>query len=227
MAFTLDQVVPWGRSFDEYVSMFGLSHDDLGKRILGCADGPAAFNSVLSKQGSVVVSVDPIYRFTPEELRSRINATYGVVMEQTRNNADEFVWDHIPSIDALGRIRTDAMNLFLADFPSGLIEGRYIDASLPSLPFSDGEFELALCSHFLFLYSGHLSEEFHMESIRELCRVSSEVRIFPLLEMGAVKSRHLDSVIQQLRSEGYRPDIRAVRYEFQKGGNEMLRIRVG
>jgi hypothetical protein len=44
MAFTLDQVVPWGRSFDEYRRMFALSDDDLGLRILGCADGPASFN---------------------------------------------------------------------------------------------------------------------------------------------------------------------------------------
>jgi hypothetical protein len=31
MAFTLDQVVPWGRSFDEYVAMFSLSVEDLSQ----------------------------------------------------------------------------------------------------------------------------------------------------------------------------------------------------
>lgn len=39
MAFTLDKVVPWGRSYDEYVAMFALSSDDLRRRILGCGDG--------------------------------------------------------------------------------------------------------------------------------------------------------------------------------------------
>jgi hypothetical protein len=39
--FTLDQVVPWGRSFDEYQRMFALTGADLGL-ILGCGDGPAA-----------------------------------------------------------------------------------------------------------------------------------------------------------------------------------------
>ena len=34
--FTLDQVVPWGRSFDEYRRMFALSDDELRLRILGC-----------------------------------------------------------------------------------------------------------------------------------------------------------------------------------------------
>jgi hypothetical protein len=42
--FTLDRIVPWGRSFDEYQHMFALSDVDLRSRILGCADGPAAFN---------------------------------------------------------------------------------------------------------------------------------------------------------------------------------------
>lgn len=47
MGFTLDKVVPWGRSYDEYVSMFDLSGADLGVRILGCGDGPAEFNAAL------------------------------------------------------------------------------------------------------------------------------------------------------------------------------------
>jgi hypothetical protein len=31
--FTLDQVVPWGRSFDEYRRMFDLTDDELGLRL--------------------------------------------------------------------------------------------------------------------------------------------------------------------------------------------------
>ncbi len=50
MGFTLEKVVPWGRSFDEYVNMFGLTEVDLGLCILGCGDGPAAFNSALAKR---------------------------------------------------------------------------------------------------------------------------------------------------------------------------------
>lgn len=48
MGFALDKVVPWGRSYEEYISMFDLSEADLQLRILGCGDGPAGFNSVLS-----------------------------------------------------------------------------------------------------------------------------------------------------------------------------------
>ena len=71
MAFTLDKVVPWGRSYDEYVAMFALSERDIGGRILGCGDGPAAFNSVLTKRGGRAVSADPLYQFSAEEIQGR------------------------------------------------------------------------------------------------------------------------------------------------------------
>ena len=44
MSFHLRDVVPWGRSYDEYVRMFALSEADLASKMLGCADGPASFN---------------------------------------------------------------------------------------------------------------------------------------------------------------------------------------
>ncbi len=225
MAFTLDQVVPWGRSFGEYVAMFDLSADDLGKRILGCGDGPASFNATLSGRGGRVVSVDPLYRFSAGDIKDRIAATFDVVLEQTRQNADEFVWTRIQSVEDLGQLRLAAMEEFLADYPAGRLAGRYREAGLPSLPFSPGEFDLALCSHLLFLYSRQFSAEFHVESIKELCRVAPEVRIFPLLELGARPSRHLEPVIAQLATDGYAVEVKSVPYEFQKGGNRLLRVR--
>lgn len=75
MAVTLNKVVPWGRSFDEYVAMFALSKEDLEKRILDCGSGPVSFNVV-----------DPIYRFNSMELRNRINEAYDRIMEQMREN---------------------------------------------------------------------------------------------------------------------------------------------
>mgnify|MGYP001151519090 CR=1 FL=1 len=64
VAFALDTVVPWGRSFDEYVAMFSLSERDLRLPILGCADGRASFNAVLTRRGGNVISVDPICVFS-------------------------------------------------------------------------------------------------------------------------------------------------------------------
>jgi len=61
MAFRYENVVPWGRSYEEYLRMFDLRPDDLKRCILGCADGPASFNSELTRRGGGVVSVDPLY----------------------------------------------------------------------------------------------------------------------------------------------------------------------
>lgn len=204
--------------------MFALSGDDLGKCILGCGDGPASFNALLTRQGGQILSVDPLYRFSAEDVRKRISETYAQVMEQTRRNKHEFTWTSIKSVDELGRLRMAAMTEFLADYPQGVSQGRYVDGELPHLPFVDREFELAVCSHLLFLYSEQLTRHFHIESIRELCRVADEVRIFPLLELGAKISRHLQAVTDSLTAMGYCVTITPVSYEFQRGGNKMMQI---
>ncbi len=160
-----------------------------------------------------------------EEIRNRIDQIFETVLGETRKNAHEFVWETIPSVEALGRTRREAMDDFLDDYPEGLDAERYIDASLPELPFREKEFDLALCSHYLFLYSPHLSHDFHLRSIRELCRVAREVRIFPLLELGAVPSRHLDEIYKKLQEQEYTVSIIPVEYEFQRGGNRMMKVR--
>ena len=224
MAFTLLDVVPWGRTFDEYRAMFALSDDDLAKRILGCGDGPAAFNAVATEKGYQVVSVDPLYEFSAEEIEARIQQTALTVAKQTRRNAGEFVWTHFQSVDELVAARMTAMSRFLADYSQGTADGRYVAASLPELPFAEKAFDLALCSHFLFLYSEQYDMPFHVRSIIELSRTASEVRVFPLLELGARPSRHLPAVMDSLASEGLDVTLVPVPYEFQKGGNEMLRV---
>ena len=224
MAFELSSVVPWGRSFDEYVAMFALGAAELSGRILGCGDGPAAFNGVASRRGCRVISADPLYRFSAADIRARIEQTAETIAEQTRRNADEFVWTRFRSVDELVGARLEAMRDFLSDFPQGRQAGRYVVAALPRLPFADASFDLALCSHFLFLYSGQYDLRFHVESLVELRRVSREVRVFPLHELGSVPSRHVADVIRELERRGYRAERVDVAYEFQKYAREMLRI---
>jgi len=118
-----------------------------------------------------------------------------------------------------------AMTTFLDDYEQGRRAGRYVVAGLPSLPLADGAFDLALCSHFLFLYSQQRDAAFHMESMRELCRVAREVRVFPLLALGGQPSPHLDATRAAVRADGWYVSIEPVPYEFQRGGNEMLRAR--
>ena len=226
IVFTLDQVVPWGRSFDEYRRMFALTDADLRLRIAGCGDGPASFNAEATRHGVTVVSFDPVYCWEAAEIRNRIAATCDQVLDETRRNREEFVWDAIQSVEELGRIRMAAMQDFLDDYDLGKTQGRYVVASLPELPCPDASFDLALCSHFLFLYTTQLGDAFHRSAIREMCRVATDVRIFPLLALGGRRSPYVDENVEHLRNSGYDASIEHVPYEFQRGGNQMLRIRM-
>jgi len=222
----LSKVVPWGRSLSEYKEMFSLSENDLKKTILGCGDGPACFNAELSKAGDNVVSVDPIYQFNTKEIRSRINEVYPQIMDQVAKNSGDFVWKNIANVEALGQVRMNAMQMFLGDYEQGKKSGRYLNASLPTLPFEDREFELALCSHYLFLYSDHVNKDQHIKSMKELCRVAREVRTYPLLSINNNEtSLHLEAVISELKKSGFKVSLVPVAYEFQKGATEMLVVK--
>ena len=224
MAFELQNIVPWGRSFDEYVRMFDLRKDELTLRILSCGDGPASFNCEMNKHGNKVISCDPIYQFTADELQMQITKTYNRVMTETYKNKSNFVWDLIKSPEELGQVRMKAMQDFLTDYNKGKLEGRYLAESLPSLPFDNKEFDIALCSHLLFLYTEQLSLDFHKESIAEMCRVAREVRIFPLIDLDLNKSKYVSTVYSELSEAGFTVEFQKVSYEFQRGGNEMMRI---
>jgi hypothetical protein len=113
---------------------------------------------------------------------------------------DHFVWISIQSVEELERIRMNAMEAFLDDYDLGKRQGRYVDAELPSLPFADQSFDLALCSHFLFLYTEHLPEDFHRHAIIELRRVAAEVRVFPLLNLAAKPSPYVSRLASALNN---------------------------
>lgn len=202
--------------------MFGLTATDLSGEILDCAGGPASFNAEASARGHRVVSCDPLYEFSAGEISARINATFDQIVSNAEANRDRFLWHEIESPRRLGEVRMRAMRRFLDDFQQGLDAGRYRAAALPSRPFEDHAFDLALCSHFLFTYSDQLSGDFHVAAIEETCRVARETRVFPLLESYGGTSPLLDPVISTLRQRGYAAQTRLVPYEFQRGGNRML-----
>jgi hypothetical protein len=224
MSVEIDQIIPWGRSRHEYELMFSLTPDDLRGRILGCGDGPASFNAEMTEAGCSVVSVDPIYAYSGPEIAGRFEATSETVINQVRASLGKWNWAYHRNLDGLLANRRNALNKFLADYEAGRPAGRYQIASLPKLPFPDGRFDLALCSHLLFLYSDRLSEEFHVRSVMELCRVARDVRIFPLLALSHQPSPHIVPVCARVKQAGWSSEIVRVNYEFQKGGDKMLRI---
>lgn len=217
----LQSVVPWGRSLKEYQDMFLLSESDLNKTILGCGDGPACFNAEWTQMGGKVVSADPVYQFSPEQIKSRIEELYPEIMEQMSKTAENYVWTSIKSVADLGKIRMDAMSKFILDFASAK-ERRYVNSGLPNLPFENLQFDIALCSHYLFLYSDQVSEKEHLASITEMCRVAKEIRIYPLVALNGSNSKHIEAAISLLKDLNRKVIFKKVNYEFQKGATEML-----
>lgn len=224
MEFELDKVVPWGRNLKEYREMFNLSDNDLDKNIISFGDGPASFNSELNHIGKKCISVDLIYQFSEIELKERFEVVKNQVMKQVRNNTDNFTWKSIKNPDELENLRINSMTDFLKDFSKGKKSGRYIYHSLPNkLNFKEQTFDLGLSSHFLLLYP-KLGIGFHIKSLNEMLRLCKEIRIFPMLNLNAEKSEMLDDIITHFK-RNYLINIEKVKYEFQKGGNEMLTIK--
>jgi hypothetical protein len=225
MVMRLDQVVPFGRSLSEYQQLFNLTPTDLRKRIFGVGDGPASFNAEATALGANVTSIDPIYAFTGDEIRQRFEQVVDNIMDQIKATPGDWVWGYHQSPEELRRNREVALHRFLADYPIGLTVGRYQVDKLPELKFEDNAFDLALCSHFLFLYSEQVDYEFHRASVYEMLRVSPEVRVFPLLTLMLERSPHLDPLLADLNQAGYQTRIERVPYELQRGGNEMLVVQ--
>ncbi|MBT9312838.1 SAM-dependent methyltransferase [Leptothoe kymatousa] len=224
MAMQLDHVVPFGRLFEEYRTMFTLTPADLQGSILSVADGPAGFNAQGTSLGYSIQSVDPLYGFTAPEIKQRFDAVVDNIMAQIANSPDDWVWGFHKSPRELRHNRERAMEWFCRDFDQGKAAGRYAVGELPRLAYPDNSYDLGLCSHFLFLYSQQFDRTFHINSIRDMLRVCQEVRIFPLLTLGSQPSPHLKFVIENLTNLGYRCEVQTVAYELQRNGNKMLSI---
>ncbi|MBK1791268.1 hypothetical protein JIN82_08900 [Persicirhabdus sediminis] len=225
MAMRLENVVPFGRSLDEYQKMFSLTKSELKSKIIGVADGPASFNAELRALGGEVISIDPIYEFGADEIEERFNAVIDNIIAQVENTPNDWVWSYHGSSDGLRENRMKATQVFTDDYRVNRQSSSYVQGALPSLPFADDQFELGLCSHFLFLYTDHYSYEFHEQSVLEMLRVAKEVRIFPLLTLMREYSPYIEPLLSVLIDSGYSVDVREVEYELQKGGNQMLVIK--
>ena len=228
-AFALPEIVPWGRRLAEYRAFFDLgapSLDDLRAcpRILDVGGGPASFAAEAAQQGLRVTAVDPLYRLGGDAIRARVAAARPAMERGLEQAADRFDWGYYGSPGALLRMRTEALELFLADYEWGRACGRYRAGQLPALPFAEGAFDLALCSHLLFLYGEALDAAFHVAALAELARVAREVRVFPLLDLEGRRSPHLGPAVAALRAQGLAVEERPVPFLFQKGGGTMLRV---
>ncbi|MEU4650609.1 hypothetical protein [Nocardia fluminea] len=221
------EILVSSRSLAEYQAMFALTDDDLERRILDCPGGAAGFTAEVSRRGGEVTACDVAYFGDGLE---RVAAT--AVAEADRGNryvrehADAYRWTFFTDPDEHHRARSESAEHFAAHTRAS--PHHYVAACLPTLPFRDNTFDLALSSHLLFSYADDLDYAFHYRSIIELARVATtEVRLFPLTPIG---SSERYPQFAQLRADlaeaGIRSRIARVDYEFQAGADEMLVCQV-
>lgn len=224
MAFDLNSVVPWGRNMDEYRLMFRLNESDLSKKIAGFGDGPACFNYEMTERNGNVISFDLIYQFSKTDIEKRIEEVRVIVMQQMRENMDNYVWTNIKNLDELEFTRMSAMKKFLSDYEKGKAEGRYVFHELPNrLTYEDNYFDIGLSSHFLLMYTS-LGYDFHIASITEMLRVCKEIRIFPIVDLDANETDLTAKVMDYFKKD-YNVEVVKTDYEFQKGESKLLIIK--
>ncbi len=208
------------RSFAEYSAMFDLA-SPLPASILDCCAGGSGFTAVAASRGVDAVAVDPAYALSQAELAENVRRSTAGGTQMVVDNADAFVWKWYGSRERRDELRAEAAEAFLAD--RARHPERYVEGELPKLPFHDGRFELAVCSHLLFTWANRFSESWHLEALRELARVAREVRVFPLVHQAdAAPIPFLASLRSTLAAEGIASEIPRVPFEFQRDANEML-----
>ena len=225
MKLDLERIVFIGRTYDEYISMFDLNIEDLqGKRILDCPSGACSFTAAAVRQGIDVMACDIAYEYAADDLQRKGIQDVAHAMEQMAQAAEQYEWGFFGDIDGLRAHRLQALrdcSVHRREEPH-----RYVHATLPSLPFEDGEFDVVLSAHFLFMYGDRLDEAFHRNTLVELLRVAKEeVRIFPLIDLAWKRPPQVDIVIEQAKHLGCEVQERTVPYEFMRGGNTMLYIK--
>ena len=222
--FRLPGIVPWGRTAKEYEQFFRLQDLVPGARLLDCGGGPSSFASEYRERGFWAVSADPLFASSASAIEESFAQAIDIMMSGLERAKHRFVWDYYPTPEVVLELRKAAVTRVLGDLRRTPPATSYVAASLPQLPFADGSFDIALCSHLLFLYSEDLSVQFHCESLRELLRVAREVQVFPLLDMHGDHSCHLPAVVQSLQNDFWVESV-AIDFQFQKGADQVLRIR--
>lgn len=220
----LDRIVFIGRTYDEYLGMFGLDESFLREGpVLDCPAGPSSFAAEAGERGLNVTACDLLYGTAAASFADKGRKDIEHTYQKVDDAPHLYVWNYYQDRDEVLSLRRRALERFVEDYPGGAGAGRYVHAELPLLPFPDRSFNVALSSHFLFLYGDRLSVDFHISSLLEMVRVSSgEVRIYPLQGLDAKPYPHMEEVLSRLRSEGTRAAIVPTPFEFQRGATTQL-----
>jgi len=212
-----------GHTLLDYEHMFDLNEKDLSKKIITLASGFDTFNLEMHQHGHEVISCARNYDLSLEKMRALVEKNLKRMSEHLDEHQSQFLIASPKEFNEVREKWVHSANAFLADYSQGKEEGRYRREVLPNLHFKDQELDLALSSHFLFAHT-ELSEEKHFLFIKEMVRVSKEVRIFPLSNAYGELSPTLGPVLLALQQNHFGVEVKQVEYEFLQGANAMLRV---
>jgi hypothetical protein len=200
-----DGVAMTCRSYAEYEAMFSLKKYPIPKGpILDIAGGASSFAAEARVRGEDVFCVDPMYHQDADALDREGAAEIERSTEKLEQLQHMFHWEYYGSPTLHKHGRKINLQRFVTDYREQQLRstGRYVNASLPQLPFESETFSAVFCSHFLFLYELQFDYTFHLQSIMEMIRLlqpQGEIRIYPLLNLKFEPYEHLDRLILALQ----------------------------
>jgi len=191
------------RSFEEYCAMFQLDESNwkLGP-VLDVAGGASSFTAQLNERGVPAFAADPFYAGLTDDVIATAHKEVEVSSDKIAAISEIYDWSFYGSPLQHRKLRENSLSLFAEDYRKDVDRNRYIAAALPHLPFEKDTFELAVCSHFLFLYADTFGEAFHAAAIAELIRVlrpGGELRIYPLITLKWEQCSFISAILRELK----------------------------
>ena|SRR5437867_959873 len=216
----LNRIAFYGRTFSEYLKMFGINDLISLKKydaILDCPSGASSFVAEATQYGINAVGCDPLFCKDTKVLSEQGKTDIEYVVQRVSETPDQYNWDFYISLDKLREFRKLALRQFISDYAEGVKDKRYVEGELPKLPFGDKIFELVLSGHFLFTYSHKFDYRFILSYLLELFRVSSrEIRIYPIQKSSLEAYEHMPKLLDTLKGKyGISYDIVTVPFDFQ------------
>lgn len=220
----LNHVALIGHTYNEYKQMFGISKTELtGKRVLDAGAGVSNYTAIANAFGINVTAVDTIYDLPSNELEQRCKEDLVKLLNEVPKLSKRYNWDYFGDLKGLEISRIKSYQLFLRDYETN--PNHYISGSLLSLPFDAFNFDVTLVSHLMFLYDELLDDEFHLNSLKELLRVTKEkIIIFPLFNLEGEFSEFLEAIKTQLKQLNV--DYKLVETEYPVTNNLNKRLEI-
>lgn len=212
----------WIYDFSDYQQMYDLTQKDFSKSIFDFSAGIASFNAEATRRGMSVISMDAMYALSENEMRAQAQGFLQQTISQLKEAPERLKKPSETAVNEVIHLWEKTEKLFLDDYPMGRSQLRYQPMKMPKLIYETHQFDLALCTDFIFHHA--LSRETVNQVLNELCRVAEEVRIFPLLDNQGKMPKELGPLMLMLQQKNFGVEVRQVSYHTLSGGNAMLRI---